>query len=85
MSTANTTGPVLWSVDGRGVARVTLNRPEVNNAYDEALIQGLLAALDALSGEAGPRAVVERLGAERFLQQSPLVLPVKEASVGRRQ
>ena len=58
MSTANTTGPVLWSVDGRGVARVTLNRPEVNNAYDEALIQGLLAALDALSGEAGPRAVV---------------------------
>ena len=30
--TANNTGPVLWNVDVRGVATVTLNRPEVNNA-----------------------------------------------------
>ena len=42
------TGPVLWSVDGRGVATVTLNRPEVNNAYNGDLIDGVLAALDAL-------------------------------------
>ena len=40
--------PVLWGVDARGVATVTLNRPEVNNAYNGELIQGLLAALDAL-------------------------------------
>lgn len=40
--------PVLQSVDARGVATVTLNRPEVNNAYDEGLIQGLLAGLDQL-------------------------------------
>ena len=26
--------PVLWDLDARGVATVTLNRPEVNNAYD---------------------------------------------------
>jgi len=26
--------PVLWDLDQRGVATVTLNRPEVNNAYD---------------------------------------------------
>jgi len=32
-------GPVLCSVDERGVARVTLNRPEVSNAYDGALIE----------------------------------------------
>jgi len=32
MSLSNAVGPVLWSVDGRGVATVTLNRPEVNNA-----------------------------------------------------
>src|SRR5205814_3788480 len=50
MNLFNTTGPVLWSVDGRGVATVTLNRPEVNNAYNGELIQGLLAALDALGG-----------------------------------
>jgi enoyl-CoA hydratase/carnithine racemase len=46
--TSKTTGPVLWSVDARGVATVTLNRPEVNNAYNGAMIDGLLAALDAL-------------------------------------
>ena len=40
--TANNTGPVLWSVDARGVATVTLNRPEVNNAYNGELIDGVL-------------------------------------------
>ena len=47
MSASNAVGPVLWDVDPRGVATVTLNRPEVNNAYEGALIQGLIAALDA--------------------------------------
>jgi methylglutaconyl-CoA hydratase len=51
-------GPVLWSIDDRGVARVVLNRPGVNNAYDGSLIEGLLAAMDALSGAASLRAVV---------------------------
>ena len=55
---------VQWQVDARGVATVTLNRPEVNNAYDEALIQGLLDAMDALSGV---RVVVLR-GAGRHFQ-----------------
>ncbi len=39
---------VLWSVDARGVATVTLNRPQVNNAYNDVLIQGLHEAMDAL-------------------------------------
>ena len=43
--------PVLWELDQRGVATVTLNRPEVNNAYDGALIQGLLSAMDELGGK----------------------------------
>ena len=49
---------VLWDLDARGVATVTLNRPQVNNAYDEALIAGLLEAMDALGEAAGLRAVV---------------------------
>ena len=49
MKSASASGPVLWSVDERGVANVVLNRPEVNNAYDGALIQGLLTAIDALA------------------------------------
>jgi len=35
--------PVLWNLDERGVATVTLNRPEVNNAYDAGLIHGVLS------------------------------------------
>ena len=35
-----TANPVLWDLDARGVATVTLNRPEVNNAYDAGLIHG---------------------------------------------
>src|SRR5947199_4432288 len=57
---------VLWSVDPRGVATVTLNRPEVNNAYDGAMIDGLLAALDALGATKGLRAVVLRGNGKHF-------------------
>ena len=58
MSSSNTSGPVLWNLDARGVATVTLNRPEVNNAYNGELIHGLLAAIDALGQAPGLRAVV---------------------------
>ena len=44
--------PVLWDLDERGVATVTLNRPEVNNAYDAGLIGGVLAAMDDLGSKA---------------------------------
>ena len=64
--TSNTTGPVLWSVDARGVATVTLNRPEVNNAYNGELVEGVLAALDALSGEKRLRAVVLKGAGKHF-------------------
>ncbi|HVA15346.1 MAG TPA: enoyl-CoA hydratase-related protein [Stellaceae bacterium] len=49
--------PILCSVDERGVAYVTLNRPEVFNAYDGALIAELLETYDALAGQ-NLRAVV---------------------------
>src|SRR4029079_17106167 len=66
MGSSNATGPVLWDVDARGVAAVTLNRPEVNNAYNGELIQGLLAALDALGGAQGLRAVVIKGNGKHF-------------------
>ena len=64
--TANTTGPVLWSVDARGVATVTLNRPEVNNAYNGELIDGVLRALDALGSHKGLRAVLLKGNGKHF-------------------
>jgi methylglutaconyl-CoA hydratase len=66
MSLTNTIGPVLWTLDERGVATVTLNRPEVNNAYDGDLIQGLLNAMDALAGAPALRAVVIRGNGRHF-------------------
>jgi len=48
---AQDSGPLLWSVDARGVARVTLNRPEVYNAYNGEMISGLLAMYDTLAME----------------------------------
>lgn len=57
---------VLWEIDRRGVATVTLNRPKVNNAYNGDLIQGLHDAMDSLSGESGLRIVVLRGNGKHF-------------------
>jgi methylglutaconyl-CoA hydratase len=65
-SPANMSGPVLWSVDPRGVATVTLNRPEVNNAYNGEMIDGLLKSLDALGGADRLRAVVVKGNGRHF-------------------
>ena len=42
---------VLTSTDQRGVATITLNRPEVHNAYNGALIDALSAAVEALAAD----------------------------------
>jgi methylglutaconyl-CoA hydratase len=59
--------PVLIDIDRRGIATATLNRPEVNNAYDGALIDALAAGLDRLAATQGLRLVVLR-GAGRHFQ-----------------
>ena len=57
---------ILTSIDARGVATVTFNRPEVNNAYNEEFIQGVLAGMDALGTEKSLRAVVLRGNGRHF-------------------
>ena len=49
---------LLIDTDRRGVATVTLNRPELHNAFDDRLIADLTAALRALEDDAGVRVVV---------------------------
>jgi len=66
MSLSNASGPVLWALDARGVATVTLNRPEVNNAYNGDLIQGLLNAMDALAAAPALRVVVLKGNGRHF-------------------
>lgn len=57
--------PILCDVDVRGVATVTLNRPEVHNAYDGVLIAELLETYDALAGQ-DLRAVVIKGNGRHF-------------------
>jgi methylglutaconyl-CoA hydratase len=49
--------PLLIDRQG-GVARLTLNRPEVHNAFDDGLIAELTAALETLDADDAVRAVV---------------------------
>jgi len=58
MQNSSGNGTVLWELDARGVASVTLNRPQVNNAYNGDLIAGVHEAMDALAAAQGVRAVV---------------------------
>jgi methylglutaconyl-CoA hydratase len=48
----------LQVVEHNRVARITLNRPDVHNAFDDHLIAELTAALEAVSSNASIRAVV---------------------------
>jgi methylglutaconyl-CoA hydratase len=54
MSEAN----VITTIDERGVATVTLNRPERHNAFDDAIIEALRQAFDDLAGRETVRVVV---------------------------
>ena len=57
---------VLHTVDARGVATVTLNRPELHNAYNGDLIDGIAAAFGALKENPVVRLVVLRANGKHF-------------------
>jgi methylglutaconyl-CoA hydratase len=62
MDEATPTNAVIWRVDERGVAYITLNRPQVYNAYNGDLIAALLLAFDKLAGEPVHVAVITGAG-----------------------
>lgn len=49
---------VTLETDDRGVATLTLNRPEKHNAFDDALIAELTGKLSQLDGDGGVRIVI---------------------------
>jgi methylglutaconyl-CoA hydratase len=76
---AMTTTTVLTEIDRRGVATVTLNRPDVNNAYNGELILGLIDAFRALAADARVRLAVIR-GNGRHFQAGADLKWVRETS-----
>ena len=57
---------VLLNIDARGVATATLNRPEVGNAYDEALLDELIAGLEKVGPDPAVRCLVLRGAGKHF-------------------
>src|SRR6478672_7880747 len=56
----------LFSMDGRGIATLTLNRPEVANAYDDDLLLAMTNAMEGLAHDASVRALVIRGAGKHF-------------------
>jgi methylglutaconyl-CoA hydratase len=56
----------LLSMDDRGIATLTLNRPEVANAYDDDLLLAMTNAMEELARDASVRALVIRGAGKHF-------------------
>lgn len=52
------TDSILYHLSDRGVATLTMNRPELHNAFDETLIQEMTARLDAANTDPAVRVLV---------------------------
>lgn len=59
-------GTVIVQLDHRGVVSVTLNRPEVNNAYNGDMLDGLHEALDMLANASQARVLVLKGNGRHF-------------------
>jgi methylglutaconyl-CoA hydratase len=57
---------VLSAIDERGAATLTLNRPAVHNAYNGAMIDSLIEAVDALAADPRVRLLVLRANGKHF-------------------
>lgn len=57
---------VTCTVDARGIARVTLNRPEKHNAFDDSMIQALHQIFSSLEDDTRVRAVVLQASGKSF-------------------
>lgn len=83
---------VLCSTDDRGVATVTLNRPERNNAYNGEVIEALIAGVEALAVDPAVRVVVIRGNGKHFqagadlswLKDMGQLSPLENIEVSRR-
>jgi methylglutaconyl-CoA hydratase len=65
-STTPAAPPVLLSIDARGIATATLNRPHKGNAYDEDLLGALIEGLERLAKDASVRTLVIRGAGKHF-------------------
>ena len=61
-----TEAPIVTEIEASGLATVTLNRPEVHNAFDDDLIVRLALEFGALEDDDGVRAVILKAQGKSF-------------------
>lgn len=79
------TDKVLIRVDDDGNATLLLNRPEVHNAFDPEMVEGITVALNELQGDPGVRAVVLIGAGESFCAGADISHMKKSAKFTRKQ
>ena len=57
---------ILTKIDPRGIATLTMNRPEIHNAFDDTLIVALTQELKRLEADASVRVLVLRASGKSF-------------------
>ncbi|MDX1693205.1 MAG: enoyl-CoA hydratase/isomerase family protein [Ketobacteraceae bacterium] len=57
---------VIFEIDSAGMATITLNRPEVHNAFNDAVIARLIAAIDTCHNHEDVRVVLLRSTGKNF-------------------
>jgi methylglutaconyl-CoA hydratase len=60
------TGKLVEDLSARGIATLTMNRPDVANTYDQDMLDGLFEAFERLGREASVRAIVLRGAGKHF-------------------
>ncbi|MCW8884633.1 MAG: enoyl-CoA hydratase-related protein, partial [Motiliproteus sp.] len=66
MTNNSTDARVLLTKDSRGVATLCLNRPEIHNAFDDEMIEQLIAHLQSLATDTRVKALVLRSNGKNF-------------------
>ena len=57
---------VLSTMDARGIATLTLNRPDVHNAYNSAMIEALIEEVGAFAADPRVRLLILRANGRHF-------------------
>lgn len=75
-------GTVMVQLDHRGVVTLTLNRPEVNNAYNGDMLAGLHEAMDMLADAGQARVVVLKGNGKHFQAGADLAWIASVGKIG---
>lgn len=75
--------PLRCDIDARGVARLTLDRPEKGNCYNQAMLDALAAAIERAGSDPAARVVVVRGEGKHFCVGAEIGAPEPEPSASR--